>query len=300
MRELHYEISHATTYDYAGSVSVSHHLLRVAPRNFAKQRCLHHELAIDPPPAMTSSHTDYFGNTAHFITVESPHRQLNVTSRCQVAVSPAFIPDAAETLPWERVRNMCHGDHSGRALEAHEFTYASPLVPRSVDYADYARASFPADRPVLDAVMDLTRRINRDFKFDPKATSVATPLEEVFKQRRGVCQDFAHVQIACLRSLNLPARYVSGYLETDPPPGQPKLRGADASHAWTAFYCPGLGWIDVDPTNNCLPSMRHLTVAWGRDFSDVSPVRGVLVGGGDHELKVAVDVIAKEPVSEIG
>ncbi|MBI4621775.1 MAG: transglutaminase family protein [Verrucomicrobia bacterium] len=295
-----YEITHSTAYAYAGSVSVSHHLLRLAPRNFARQRCLQHELGIDPQPAATNWHIDYFGNIAHFITVECAHRQLTVTSRSQVAISPAFIPDVAETLAWQRVRKMCDGDHSGRALEAHEFTYASSLVPRSVDYADYARASFPADRPLLDAVVDLTRRISRDFKFDPKATSVATPLEEVFKQRRGVCQDFAHVQIACLRSLNLPARYVSGYLETDPPPGQPKLLGADASHAWTAFYCPGIGWIDVDPTNNCLPSMRHITVAWGRDFSDVSPVRGVLVGGGDHELNVAVDVIAKGPLPDGG
>ena len=300
MRELFYDITHMTTYDYAGNVSVSHHLLRLAPRNSARQRCLRHELIIDPPPAVTNWHIDYFGNIAHFITVECVHRQLTVASRSQVAVSPAFIPDAAETMPWERVRNMCHGDHSGRALEAHEFTYPSPLVARNADYADYARASFPADRPVLDAVVDLARRINRDFKFDPKATNVATALEEVFKHRHGVCQDFAHFQIACLRSLNLAARYVSGYLETDAPPGQPKLRGADASHAWTAFYCPGLGWIDVDPTNNCLPSMRHITVAWGRDFSDISPVRGVLVGGGDHELKVAVDVIAQAPVPDLG
>jgi transglutaminase-like putative cysteine protease len=180
-------------------------------------------------------------------------------------------------------------------LEAHEFTYASPLVPNADEFADYAKASFTPARPVLDAVTDLTRRIQRDFTFDPAATTVTTPVAEVFKQRRGVCQDLAHLQIACLRSHGLPARYVSGYLETEPPPGQPKLRGVDASHAWVSFFCHNIGWLDVDTTNNCLPSLRHITIAWGRDYSDVAPVRGVLVGGQNQMLRVSVDVNALGP-----
>ena len=237
-------------------------------------------------------HTDYFGNEVAFTILEGAHRKLRVTARSRVAVGAAFIPDAAETPAWESVRNLCRTDLSARVLEASEFTFSSPLVPLDTPFTDYARASFPARRRLLDAVLDLTARIHRDFKFDPTATTVATPLAQMLEQRRGVCQDFAHLQIACLRSLGLPARYVSGYLETVPPPGQPKLIGTDASHAWLSFFCPGLGWIDVDPTNNLLPSMQHITLGWGRDYGDISPIRGVLVGGEEHTLSVAVDVVA--------
>src|SRR5262245_31628891 len=292
MRQLLYEITHSTTYDYAGSVSVSHHLLRLAPRQTGRQRCLEHQLSISPEPAVLSRHGDYFGNLAHFVTVDRPHQRLVIISRSRVAVSPAFIPELTETTSWETVRARCRADRSAQALEAHEFTYASALVPVLGQYADYALPSFTKDRPVLEALTDLGRRIQEDFRFDPAATSVATPVEEVFQQRRGVCQDFAHFQIACLRSLGLPARYVSGYLETDPPPGQPKLRGVDASHAWVSLFCPGLGWIDADPTNNCLPSLRHVTIGWGRDYGDVCPLRGVLMGGQSQCLDVSVDVTA--------
>jgi transglutaminase-like putative cysteine protease len=224
--------------------------------------------------------------------VEKPHHQLAITSRSRVAVGPAFIPEPLETPAWENVRARCRDDHAGQTLEAHEFTYPSPLVPMANEFADYAKASFMPARPILDAVTDLTRRIHEDFTFDAAATTVTTPVGEVFKGRRGVCQDFAHFQIACLRTHGLPARYVSGYLETDPPPGQPKLRGVDASHAWVSFFCPGIGWLDVDPTNNCLPSLRHITTGWGRDYGDVSPIRGVLVGGQNQTLRVSVDVNA--------
>jgi transglutaminase-like putative cysteine protease len=159
----------------------------------------------------------------------------------------------------------------------------------------YAAASFPAGRPTLEALLDLTQRIYRDFTYDPRATTVSTPLNQVWRTRRGVCQDFAHFQIGCLRALGLPARYVSGYLVTKPPPGKPRLVGADASHAWVALYCPGVGWIDADPTNNVLPAEHHITVAYGRDFSDVSPVKGVILGGGHHTLSVAVDVTPVGP-----
>jgi transglutaminase-like putative cysteine protease len=295
MKRLLYEITHQTTYDYREEVSVSHHLLRLTPRHYSKQYCLSHKLAIVPELGTVSVHRDYFGNPTHFLGLDTPHRQLVIKSRSRVAVSPAFIPEPLETPAWETVRARCRDDHSGLALEAHEFTYASPLVPNAEEFADYARASFTPARPILDAATDLTRRIQEDFTFDPAATTVTTPVAEVFKKRRGVCQDFAHFQIASLRSLGLPARYVSGYLETDPPPGQPKLRGVDASHAWVGFFCPGIGWLDVDATNNCLPSLRHITIGWGRDYSDVSPVRGVLVGGRKQTLRVSVDVNALGP-----
>src|SRR5262249_27830207 len=252
-------------------------------------------LSLEPTPVLTSAHSDYFGNTTHFVTVDQPHHRLVVSSRNRVAVGPAFIPEPTETPPWETVRARCRGDHSGASLEAHEFTYPSPLVPNDADFADYAAPSFARERPVLDAVADLTGRIRNDFKFDANATTVTTPVLQFFQQRRGVCQDFAQFQIACLRALGLPARYVSGYLETDPPPGQPALRGVDASHAWVSFFCPGLGWIDVDPTNNCLPSLRHITIGWGRDYSDVCPISGVLVGGASQTLRVSVDVHALGP-----
>jgi transglutaminase-like putative cysteine protease len=292
MKKLLYEITHTTTYDYLEAVSVSQHLLKVTPRNYGRQNCLSHELTVTPEPGTLSTHRDYFGNPTHFIGVETAHRQLVVQSRSRVAVGPAFIPEPLETPAWEAVRARCRDDHSGQTLEAHEFTYASPLVPNGERFADYARISLAPKRPILDAVTDLTRRIHEDFTFDPTATNVTTPVAEVFRERRGVCQDFAHFQIACLRSQGLPARYVSGYLETEPAPGQPKLRGADASHAWVSFFCPSIGWIDVDATNNCLPSLRHITIGWGRDYGDVCPIRGVLVGGQNQTLRVSVDVNA--------
>jgi len=204
----------------------------------------------------------------------------------------------AETPAWESVRELSRGRQIGQALDASEFIFDSPLIQAADDFAAYAAPSFPKGRPILDAVLNLTARIHHDFKFDPKATTLATPLAEVFKNRRGVCQDFAQLEIACLRSLGLPARYVSGYLETVPPPGKARLIGADASHAWISFHCYGLGWIEVDPTNNVVPTTRHIAVAWGRDFNDVSPIRGVILGAGEHTLKVAVDVVAVEETAD--
>ncbi len=293
MRKLLYEISHDTTYDYVGSVAISHHLVRLAPRRLPHQHVLAHELSVQPLPAVMSEHTDYFGNRTQFLTVEGAHARLVIRSKAGVAVGPVFVPDPTETAPWESVRLRCQADHAGPGLEAHEFTYGSPLAPVQGDFAEYAAVSFTHHRPLLDGVLDLTRRINTEFAFDATATNVATPVSDFFRNRRGVCQDFAQFEIACLRSLGLPARYVSGYLETDPPPGQPKLRGVDASHAWIAFYCPGIGWIDVDPTNNCIPSMRHITVGWGRDYGDISPLKGVIMGGQGQALSVSVDVVAK-------
>ncbi len=286
-----YELAHTTTYEYNNSVSLSHHTLRLQPRELERQQCLAAELLIQPQPAVVKTHLDYFGNQMTFVTVEGSHRKLVITSRSRVNVHATTPPKPELTPTWESVRELCGADEANEAVTAREFIYPSPHIKREPEFSAYAEPSFTEERPLLDAVLHLTDRIYRDFKFDSKATTIATPLDEVFKSRRGVCQDFAHLEIACLRSMGIPARYVSGYLETDPPPGKPRLAGADASHAWISFFCPDAGWIDVDPTNNILPSNRHVTVAWGRDFSDVSPIRGVLLGSGEHTLKVAVDVI---------
>ena len=286
-----YEVTHTTAYEYTGAVSVSYHVLRLQPRELDRQCCRWHDLHIDPRPVVTKAHTDYFGNPLTFVTIEGAHHELIVTSRSRVDVSPAPQIHPADTPAWELACHSGRGGQPAGALAACEFVFPSPLLPDLPDFAAYATPSFSPRRPVLEAVLDLTRRIHTTFKFDPKATTVATPIEQVMKSRRGVCQDFAHLEIACLRSMGIPARYVSGYLETDPPPGRARLVGTDASHAWLSFFCPLAGWIDIDPTNNLLPSTRHITVAWGRDYSDVSPIRGVLLGSGEHSLKVAVDVV---------
>lgn len=286
-----YEITHTTTYEYRDAVSLSHHVLRLSPRDLPHQRCLNHSVQIDPKPPVVQAHVDYFGNAVRFVSVEGAHRRLIVRAASRVFTTTPLLPLPAETPAWESVRESCRGTQIGSTLEATEYLFDSPFLKMNDAYADYASPSFTPERPLLEAVCDFTARLHKDFKFDPTATTVATPLEDVFKNRRGVCQDFAHMQIACLRSLGLPARYVSGYLETQPPPGQTRLAGADASHAWVSVYCHGIGWIDVDPTNNLLPTTKHITVAWGRDYSDVSPIRGVILGSGDHKLRVAVDVI---------
>jgi transglutaminase-like putative cysteine protease len=297
MKFLRYQLSHRTIYDYTGTVSVSHHLLRLCPRTLPHQYCLRHELKVDPEPAVVESCMDYFGNVRHFVTMEGGHERLSVTSESEVAVTASYVPAPDETPVWTVARGMLMSDQTARGLEAKEFTYASPRVLPDADAAAYAAASFGEGRPLLDAAMDLTARINRDFSFDPTATNVTTSVADVFRERKGVCQDFSHLQIACFRAMGLPARYVSGYLETDPPPGQAKMVGADASHAWVSLFCPGHGWIDLDPTNNCIPSMRHITVGWGRDYGDVSPLRGVVLGEGSHVLTVAVDVTPLGPTN---
>lgn len=285
-----YAVTHRTSYRYAAPVSVSHHLSHLRPRMMSRQEVLDYTLEVNPAPVVISDHDDYHGNAATFFSMGSPHDRLTITSRSRVRVSPQILPEASRTLPWQVVRDRCASDVLTADSAVGEFCFSSQYVNRKPAFADYAAQSFVKDRPLLEAVIDFTARIFRDFKFDSKATTVATPLDEVFKKRRGVCQDFAHLGIACLRSLGLPARYVSGYLETLPPPGKQRLVGADASHAWLSVWCPEHGWIDADPTNNVLPSDRHVTVAWGRDFSDVSPVRGVVVGGGGHSVGVGVDV----------
>ncbi|HLH53172.1 MAG TPA: transglutaminase family protein [Verrucomicrobiae bacterium] len=287
---MRYSVSHETSYHYNNAVSVSHHLIRLTPRPLPYQRPLNHVITVLPRPAVLDTHSDYFGNSVNFVTIEGPHRELSVRSECEIELSPKRAVDAKNTPAWENVRELCRGNTHLDAGRSCEFVFASPLIPLRDEFFEYTAEVFAAGKPILEAAIDLMRRIHDEFEFDPKATTVATPLQQVFRQRRGVCQDFAHLQIACLRSHGLPARYVSGYIETVPPPGQPKLVGADASHAWLQLWCGESGWCDLDPTNNLLPQERHITLAWGRDFGDVSPLRGVLVGSGNHHLKVAVDV----------
>ena len=233
---------------------------------------------------------DYFGNLLCFFTVQEPHKELVVEARSEVIMEGNATPWPQQSLPWEEAARLLPDDHSPAGLEAYQFGFESPRIRIRPEFASYALQSFTPRRPMPEALLDLTARIHKDFRFDSKVTNVRTPTEEVFRKRRGVCQDFAHLQIACLRSLNLAARYVSGYLRTYPPPGRPRLVGADASHAWVSAYCPGVGWLDMDPTNNVIPSNGHVTLAWGRDYGDVSPLRGLILGGGAHTLKVAVDM----------
>jgi transglutaminase-like putative cysteine protease len=281
-----YEVVHTTEYNYSEPVAVSHHLSHLAPRVLPHQQCLDHDLEIEPPPAVMTTHQDYFGNAVTFFAMQGAHKRLTVRARSRVALQATSLPSPPATPAWETA-----ADRTTQPLEALEFLFDSASIPASAGLAAYARAAFPPGRPWLEAVLDLTRRIHQEFTFDPTSTTVKTPVADVFRLRRGVCQDFARLEIACLRSLGLPARYVSGYLETAPPPGRARLRGADASHAWLAAYCPKIGWIHVDPTNNLLPSTRHVTVAWGRDYNEVSPIHGVILGGGKHTLQVSVDVL---------
>lgn len=285
-----YRIRHRTTYAYSAPVTVSHHVARLRPRTTATQRVLSFALEINPAAAVTTTHTDYFGNTAAFFSVEGLHSELVVSAEGTIEVNAVPLPAIELSPAWEEVVAMFRDPVSPGVVEACQFVFDSPLLAGHPEFAAYARTSFPAGTPLLAGVQDLAARIHHDFTFDPQATTVSTPLRTVFAQRRGVCQDFAHLGIACLRSLGLPARYVSGYLRTDPPAGQPRLVGADHSHAWLSVYCPHLGFVDFDPTNNLIPSDRHVTLAYGRDFSEVSPLAGMVTGGGEHRLAVAVDV----------
>ena len=294
---MKYRLIHRTKYTYEGAVTVSHHMARLAPRALPGQRCPWHELEIHPVPVERGVHVDSYGNVTTYFEIEGKHEVLEVTARSLVEVFKTNHPEPRSTPPWESVRESCQLEKLTPGSEAGAFRFASLMVPVNAEFANYARPEFTPGRPILEAVLALTNRIFKDFKFDPRATEVTTPVSEVLKKRAGVCQDFAHLMLACLRSLGLPARYVSGYLETAPPPGKIRLTGADASHAWVSVFCgEGAGWIDTDPTNNILPGERHITIAWGRDFSDVSPLRGVTLGAGGQRLAVAVDVI---PVDEL-
>ncbi|HEY3968362.1 MAG TPA: transglutaminase family protein [Planctomycetaceae bacterium] len=287
---VQYRVTHITTYDYTEPVSLCQNVAHLAPRAVAGQTCLETSLAIAPWPTVLVEQIDYFGNPATFFAVQEPHRQLTLTALHHVEVGPRAAPDSSKTPAWETVRDRLRADRSPEVLAAAEFVFDSRYVNVATEFLDYARASFGDGRPLLEAALDLTSRIHANFEYDPRSTTVATALAEVFANRHGVCQDFAHLQIACLRSLGLSARYVSGYLSTEPPPGCVPLVGSDATHAWLSIFCPGAGWIDLDPTNDQITGEGHILLAWGRDYDDVSPVKGVVLGGGQHAVNVAVNV----------
>jgi transglutaminase-like putative cysteine protease len=289
-----YDVRHTTKYAYSDPVSLCHNLVHLRPRLVPRQTCQFSHLFVQPEPRLFMHQNDYFGNPIALFTIQEPHKLLSITAKHRIETKAAAATDLNDSPPWEEVRAALKTERSAAVLEAAQFAVDSPYVPRGAELASYAAASFPPGRPLLEGVRDLTARIHGDFRYDAKATTLATPLADLLQQRRGVCQDFAHLMIGCLRSLGLAARYVSGYVQTRAPAGRDRLIGADASHAWVAAFCPHLGWVDFDPTNNLLPSEQHLTIAWGRDYDDISPVKGVILGGGTHVMSIAVDVQAQE------
>lgn len=291
-----YRITHHTSYRYPEPVAICQNQLRMLPRDFKHAKCHASDCNIEPTPDTIEQHDDYFGNRVCSFAIESVHRRLDVKIDSDVTVYDRNVPAPEASPSWEEIRLAVAQGKDPEWLLAQEFCFDSPRVTVEASFADYASVSFPAGRPVVEAALDLTKRIHHDFRYDTAATNVNTPTQEVFRIRAGVCQDFAHVQTACLRAMGLPAQYVSGYLRTAPPPGKPKLVGADESHAWVAVYAGNaIGWVELDPTNACFAGTDHIPVCIGRDYSDVSPMRGVVLGGGKTQLTVSVDVRLVEP-----
>jgi len=294
---MKYQVTHTTVYETPSRVSVCHNAAWLTPRAMDRQKISHCEIEVEPAPSTQSAREDAFGNQVTHFSLNEGYERLQVTAISHVEV--VSTPAPCDSVPWETIARRIQDHESPADLDALQFRFDSPRSHMAQAAADYASVTFTPQRPLVDAVLDLTSRIHREFTFDPKATTVTTPIAEVLKKRRGVCQDFAHVQIAMLRSLGLAARYVSGYVRTYPPAGKPRLIGADASHAWVSVYCGDLRWIDVDPTNNKLAGEEHITLGWGRDYGDVTPLKGIYTGGGKHELKVSVDVAPLESNDEI-
>jgi len=288
---MEYLVRHRTTYRYLQDVTYSCHLAHLSLRDTSRQQVISTQLTLTPPPASRVKREDYFGNRCEWFTLDQPHNVLEVLAESQVRVSPAPMRDAGLSLACEDLRGRLEQAGDEETRYAVQFVFDSPLTAFQSDVAVYAEESFPHNRPVLEGAIDLMRRIHEDFRYDTTVTDATTPVDRVFEIRAGVCQDLAHAGIACLRSLGLPARYVSGYLLTNPPPGQSRLLGADASHAWFSVWAPPFGWVGLDPTNNVEAGEEHVTLAYGRDYGDVAPLNGIILGGHDHIIEVAVDVI---------
>lgn len=299
MPALRYRVLHETRYDYGSLVSLSQQQLHLSPRVLEWQQVEEQRIDIEPVPTWRRDGRDAFGNPVTWVAFHAPHEMLFIRSMMTVAVTPHLPKVLEDSLPWEELRDRLAYDATDplpEDLDATRFLFESPHVRIKHELADYAADCFPPERPVLVGAKALMAKIFREFTFDPEATTVSTPVLEVLENKRGVCQDFAHLMIACLRAMGLAARYVSGYLLTRPPPGKPRLIGADASHAWVSVYAPGSqrggsDWVDFDPTNDLLPDTEHITLAFGRDFSDISPLRGIILGGGGTEPDVAVTVV---------
>jgi len=295
-----YRITHRTTYDYTDTVEFSHHELHLSPRPVSNQKLIDDRIETAPTASVLDPWWDSFGNRSTHLSIQQPHSELTVTGHVLVEIQPTPEPLPMATGPWEKVMTSLRTSQRSEDQDAYSYCFNSPMITCTPELRAFAEASFTPGRPVLDAAIELMGTIHEQFEYHAEATTIATPLSEVLANRQGVCQDFAHLQIGMLRSLGLAARYVSGYLRTIPPPGQPRLVGADASHAWLSVYCPEIGWVDLDPTNNAVPSSDHVTLAWGRDFSDVTPIRGVMYGGGDHAIDVSVDVEPLDDAAPVG
>ena len=289
-----YEIRHRTSYVYSESAAMSYNRAHLKPRPCPGQRLLEHAMEVAPmPTGPIHDRVDYFGNPVCYFSIQEPHDAMEVRVRSKVELSPALPCDVDATPAWDRVRDCVHIAYDEPGRDALQYVYPSPYIPIVPALGAMARDLFTPGRPILAAAMDLAGRIHSEFEYDPTATTLATPIEEVCAKRRGVCQDFAQVQIACLRSLGLPARYVSGYILPKGDHGQ-ALVGSLATHAWLSVYTVSNGWVDIDPTHNVIPSSYHITMAWGRDYDEVSPLRGVMLGGGQQELSVDVSIAACE------
>ncbi|GAB4463835.1 MAG: transglutaminase family protein [Anaerolineae bacterium] len=303
---MNYRVIHKTEYVYQEPASLCYNEARLVPRSFERclftQTCLNYKILVEPTPTDYRERTDFFGNPVLYYTVRQPHRRTVITTTSHVRLSPSPLETGdgglplhpAAAAPWEEVARRTLTELAKETVEARQYVMNSPKVAVFPALAQFAAPSFEAGRPVLEAVHGLMTRIFETLDFVPGVTTIATPLAEVLDKRRGVCQDYAHLMVGCLRAQGLAARYISGYIETLPPPGQEKLVGADASHAWCAVYVPGLGWVDFDPTNNLIPRNQHITLGWGRDFADVTPLKGVFFSHGPHNLKVSVDVTRLE------
>jgi transglutaminase-like putative cysteine protease len=287
-----YTVRHRTTYHYTTDVAYSRLIAHLVPRATARQLPPDVELSVAPLPVRRFERPDFFGNTTSWLIIDEPHDTLEILAESKVNVEaiPLYAPES--TAAWETVRASFERPQGDEMIDAIQYTFDTPLTATDDTVIKYARRSFMAGRPIFEGALELMARIHADFTFDSEATDTRTTVKEAFELKAGVCQDLAHVGIACVRSMGLAARYVSGYLRTIPPPGKERLIGADASHAWFSVWIPPYGWVDFDPTNDMLPSNHHITVAWGRDYGDVSPIHGIISGGGsDHEVDVAVDVI---------
>ncbi|MEM6681545.1 MAG: transglutaminase family protein [Pseudomonadota bacterium] len=285
-----YKVEHLTRYRYSQNVSLSQHFLHLMPRNTPSQHVESSRISVEPLPATRRENNDYFGNATCLISIDEEHTETQVFAQSEVAVARQPPPEPDATPVWEDVAADINAARSKDALFIQQYCYSSPQT-QSDKARSLAQRFFKPGVPILQAALALIDHIYRSYNYDPEATTIATPVDEVMRIKSGVCQDFAHLALAALRSVRLPARYVSGYLLTHPPEGQQRLQGADASHAWLSIWAGAHGWIDLDPTNNIIPSDEHITVAWGRDYGDVSPINGVTFGGGEHDVDVEVDVL---------
>jgi transglutaminase-like putative cysteine protease len=287
-----YQLTHRTSYAYGSSVDSAQHIAHLRPRAFRGQHIGAISIATNPVPALAVGHVDHFGNNIDIYRLDKPHKRFEIEVRAAIEVRFPDPPTAQTTPPWEELRAALNGDGFPVPVEASEFVHESPLVPEVDALRNYAAPSFKPGRPILEAARELTSRIRSDFEYHPGSTDISTPLDEVFAGKAGVCQDFAHVEIAALRAHGLAAGYVSGYIRTVRSKDEIGLRGADASHAWVAVWCGSdAGWVHLDPTNDLVAKEDHVVVAWGRDFSDVSPLRGVILGGESHSYGVAVTLV---------